>query len=89
VACLVAFSLAGVVRGADENVPVPKEYGVYAKTDKGLTRIIPNMIYDDQNILYVESSRPARFLLNSVQYFILYGKHDIQYLTLNSLKPFR
>ena len=87
--CLVAFGLAGVVRAADENGPVPKEYGVFAKTDEGLTRIIPNMVYDDQRILYVESNKPAHFPLNSVQHFILYGKHDIQYLTLNSLKPFR
>jgi len=71
---------------AGDDVPVPKEYGVYAKTEKGLTRIISNIVHDEQRVLYVERNKPVVFPLNAVQYFIIYGKHDMKYLTLNNLK---
>jgi len=89
ISALVALVLGGVGHAAGENVPVPKEYGVYAKTDRGLTRIVSNIVYDEQRVYYVERSNPVSFPLNGVQYFIIYGKHDMQYLTLNNMKPFQ
>jgi len=89
ISALVALALGGSGHAASEDVPVPKEYGIYAKTDKGLTRIISNIVYEDQRILYLERSNPISFPLNSVRYFVIYGKHEMQYLTLNNLKPFQ
>jgi hypothetical protein len=89
ISCFVALFFVGFARAAKETVQTPGEYGVYAKTEKGLTRIVTNVVFDDQRILYIESNKPARFHLNSIQYFIIYGKHDMQYLTLNSLKGFQ
>ncbi len=86
---LVVLCLAGSAHAASENVPVPQEYGVYAKTDKGLTRIITNIVHDEQRVLYLERNKPVTLPLNGVQYFIIYGKYDMQYLTLNNLKPFQ
>jgi hypothetical protein len=86
---LAALFLVSFAHAAKENVPTPVEYGVYAKTAKGLTRITTNIVYDDQRIFYLESSKPAQFHLNTIQYFVIYGKHDMQYLTLNNLKPFQ
>jgi hypothetical protein len=89
ISALVALVLGGSGHAASENVPVPKEYGVYAKTGKGLTRIISNIVHDDQRVLYLERNNPVSFPLNSVDYFVICGKHDMQYLTLNNLKPFQ
>jgi len=89
IAGLVALFLVGPARAAKENVPTPGEYGVYAKTANGLTRIVTNIVHDEQRIFYLESNKPAHFPLNSIEYFVIYGKHDMQYLTLNNLKPFQ
>lgn len=89
VSCLMALLLVSPVHAAKENVPTPAEYGVYAKTAKGLTRITTNAVYDDQQIFYLEGNKPVHFPLNSIQYFVIYGKHEMQYLTLNNLKPFQ
>jgi hypothetical protein len=83
---LAVLALGSSGYAASDDVSVPKEYGVYAKTEKGLTRIISNIVHDEQRVLYVERTKPAIFPLNAVQYFIIYGKHDMQYLTLNNLK---
>ena len=85
----VLFVVGPVHSATKETVQTPSEYGVYAKTAKGLVRIMTNEVYDDQRILYIESNKPAHFFLNSIQYFVIYGNHDMQYLTLNELKPFQ
>jgi hypothetical protein len=74
---------------AAKDASTPDEYGVYAKTDKGLVRIVTSVVFDDETVLYIESNKPTRFHLNAVEYFVIYGKHDMQYLTLNNLKPFQ
>ena len=66
---LVVLVLGSSGYAASDDVPVPKEYGVYAKTDKGLTRIISNIVHDEQRVLYVERNKPISFPLNDVQYF--------------------
>lgn len=89
IVALIGLALWGSGHAASENVPVPKEYGVYAMTDKGLTRIMANIVHDEQRVLYVERNKPITFPLNSVEYFVIYGKYDMKYLTLNNLKPFQ
>jgi hypothetical protein len=89
IAILVALFAAAPLFAAKDSVPTPGEYGVYAKTAKGLTRIVTNIVYDDQTVLYVESNKPTHFALNGIEYFVIYGKHEMQYLTLNTLKPFQ
>lgn len=88
---LLALLLVGAVDAAKENVPTPGEYGVYAKTAKGLTRIVTNIVYEEErtHILYLEGNKPIRFPLSTVEYFVIYGKHNMQYFTLNNLKPLR
>ncbi len=70
---------------AKEDVATPKEYGVYIKMKKTTKRLLPNIIFDEQGILYVESNNPPRFPLADVDLFIVYGKYDIKYLTLNPM----
>lgn len=77
------------VFAAKQGEGAPKEFGLYAKTTKGLNRITPNIIFDQDDVLYVESNEPQRFPLNAIQHFIIYGKKDIAYLTLNPLLFFR
>ncbi len=71
--------------GQDSKIPAPKEIGVYVKTNKGLTRILPNIVFDQQGIFFIESNNPAHFLLKDVEYFVLYGKYSLDVLTLNSM----
>ena len=62
---LVVLCLAGSARAAGDNVPVPKDYGVYPKTDKALTRIIPNQVHDELRLFYLERNKPASFPLTA------------------------
>ena len=77
------------VGAAGDAVPTPKEYGAYAKTDKGLKRILPNLVSDDSGIYYLEPNKPQSFALGSIEYFLIFGKYRTQYLTLNPLKPYQ
>ena len=48
---------------AKEDKINPKEIGVYIKTDKGLKRLFPNIVFNDENgILFVAYNNPAHFL---------------------------
>ncbi len=85
VSVVAAFFLAGPLHAAKDDVPTPKEYGVYVKTTSKLVRILPNIVFQEGAMLYVESNNPHRFLLKDIKYFILYGKQDIQYLTFNNM----
>ena len=77
----------GYVFAEKTGVPTPKEYGIYAKTIKGLKRIIPNIVLGQGSMAYIESNNPQRFTLGEVQYFVVYGTYQIQFLTLNNLLP--
>jgi hypothetical protein len=63
----------------------PKEFGLYASTGKGLQRITPNIIFDRDGVLYIESNETKGLSLKDIQHFVIYGKQDITYLTLNPL----
>ena len=67
----------------------PKEFGVYLKTEKGLKRLVPNIVFDEKGVLFVELNNPPRFLLKDVRFFVIYGKHDFKVLTLNPLLFFQ
>ena len=91
VVAVVALGLFLLVQTgvAADTVPTPKEFGVYAKTSKGLKRILPNIVSDQDEVFYLEPNNPQKFPLGSVDYFVINGDYDIRYLTLNPLKPFQ
>ena len=77
--------IASVLSSAKEDVVAPKEYGVYVKAQKTQKRLMPNILFDEKGLLYIESNNPQRFPLADVGGFIIFGKYDIKYLTLNPL----
>lgn len=81
--------LCPVAPAAKQVEDQPKEFGLYAKTGKGIQRIIPNIIFDQEGLLYIESNAPQQFPLNGVKHFLLYGKRDVTYLTLNPMLFFQ
>ncbi len=85
VSVIAALFLAGPLHAAKDDVPTPGEYGVYVKTASKLIRILPNIVFQEGSLLYIESNNPPHFLLKDIKYFILYGKHEVQYLTFNNL----
>ena len=81
--------IGGSVFAKDDKIN-PKEPGVYIKTDKGLKRLLPNIVFDRKRNLYcVESNNPAHFLLKDIEYFVFFGKYDFQFLTLNPMVLFQ
>jgi hypothetical protein len=78
-------ALCTVALNAKEDVAAPKEYGVYVKTPKTLKRLLPNIVFDEKGVLYIESNNPQRFPLAEVQQFVIYGKYEMKYLTLNPM----
>ena len=84
--CLILLgAFAAAAYAKNEKVATPKEYGTYIKTSKGLIRILPNIVFDEKGVVFVESNNPAHFFLKDVQYFVLYGKQDMTVLTLNPM----
>lgn len=83
--CVFAVTL---VYGKDDFAK-PKEFGVYVKTEKGLKRIVPNIVFNEKGVLFIEMNNPARFLLKDVEFFVIYGKYDLTVLTLNPLLFFQ
>jgi hypothetical protein len=85
--CIYVLILAFVscpLYGKDEKIK-PREPGVYIKTNTSLIRLLPNIVFDEQRILYIESNNPKRFLLNNIEYFVVSGKYSIDVVTLNPL----
>ncbi|MBP6942403.1 MAG: hypothetical protein KBB65_11570 [Syntrophorhabdaceae bacterium] len=80
--CLVVFCVP--LHGKDAKI-APKEIGVYVKTNTGLKRILPNIVFDVEGVLYIESNSPSHFLLRDVEHFVIYGKYNIEVLTLNPM----
>jgi hypothetical protein len=88
--CVVSVSLFAVtlLHGKDDFTK-PKEFGVYVKTEKVLKRLMPNIVFDEKGLLYIEMNNPPRFLLKDVQFFVIYGKYDMKVLTLNPMLFFK
>ncbi len=88
-AAIMTFFLVGPTAAATDTFPAPKEFGVYAKMDKALKRIMPNTVSDEENVFYMERNTPQVFPLGSVEYFVIFGDYQMEYLTLNPLKLYR
>ncbi|MCX7965146.1 MAG: hypothetical protein N2596_00775 [Syntrophorhabdaceae bacterium] len=69
----------------EEKVLKPKEFGVYIKTKTGLVRLLPNLVFEEEGIFFLESNNPRSFPLKDIQYFIIYGQYDMDVLTFNPL----
>jgi hypothetical protein len=87
--CIFLVLMLGSSVYAKDDKISPKEPGVYIKTDKGLKRLVPNVVFNEEEMLYVESNNPAHFLLKDVEYFVFYGKYDFTFLTLNPMALFK
>ena len=82
------FVNAGILFAKDEKVITPKETGVYVKTNKGLKRILPNIVFtNEQGVYYIVMNNPAQFLLKDFEYFVMYGNYQTDYLTLHPMPP--
>jgi hypothetical protein len=81
---ILVMLVACPLYGKDDTLK-PKEPGVYIKTDKSLIRILPNMVFNEQGLLFIEGNDPAHFFLKNIEYFIVFGKYDTNVLTLNPL----
>ena len=80
--------IGGNVFAKDDKIN-PKEPGVYVKTDKGLKRLLPNIVFQEEELYYVESNNPAHFFLKDIEYFVFFGTYHFQYLTLNPMVFFQ
>lgn len=80
---------ASVLSAKNDKITAPKEHGAYIKTNKGLIRLLPNIVFDQNDVFFIESNNPAHFLMKDVQYFVLYGKYDLNVLTLNPMGFFQ
>jgi hypothetical protein len=89
VALVLGFFLITSIASGGEPIPKPKDFGVYAKTNKGLKRILPNIVSDEEGIYFLQPNNPQRFPLGAIDYFLVYGDYEIQYITLNPMKPFQ
>jgi hypothetical protein len=88
-ALVMLTTLCTFAMAAKQDQELPNEFGVYAKTAKGLERITPNILFDQDGVLYVESNGPQRFPLGAIQHFVIYGKTDLTYLTMNPMLFFQ
>jgi hypothetical protein len=87
---VLTILMIGSAAWAKDDKVNPKETGVYVKTDKGLKRLLPNVVFiSEEGVYLIEANNPAHFLLKDVEYFVFFGKFDFQYLTLNPMDVFR
>lgn len=82
---VVAFLLLSPLYAKEVKIQAPKEFGTYIKTATGLKRLIPNVVFDEQGMLFIESNNPARFPLKDLEYFLIYGPRNMEVLTMNPL----
>lgn len=85
IVAVATLCLVGLLHAAGNEVPTPKEYGIYVKTGNKLVRVLPNIVFEQGPAIFIESNNPAHFLLKDIRYFVIYGKQDVQYLTLNNM----
>jgi hypothetical protein len=86
---ITLFLCDGRAQAASDQIRELKEFGLYAKTQKGMKRVAPNIVFDEQGIYYLEPNKPQSFPLGSVEHFVIFGNYKMEYLTLNPMKPFR
>lgn len=83
--CMLLISMVSTPLYSKDDKLKPKEFGVYIKTQKALQRLMPNIVFDEKGILFIETNNPPHFLLKDIEYFVVYGKYDIKVLTMNPL----
>jgi hypothetical protein len=83
--CIFLILMISTGASAKDDKINPKEPGVYVKTEKGLKRLLPNIVFHEEELYYVESNNPAHFLLKDVEYFVFFGKYDFQFLTFHPM----
>lgn len=83
--CILMGAFSLTLHAKNEKITAPKEPGAYIKTSKGLIRLLPNIVFDEGNAIFVESNNPTHYFLKDFQYFVLYGKYDLSVLTLNPM----
>jgi len=88
--CLVlAFLTLLGGEGLSKEGPLPREFGVYVKTQKGFKRLMPNVVLEERGVYFLESLNPPRLLLGEVEYFVVCGTYNVEVLTLNPLVPWQ
>jgi hypothetical protein len=50
---------------------------------------MPNIVFDEKGLYYIEMNNPQHYLLKDVQFFVIYGKYNLQVLTINALLFFQ
>jgi hypothetical protein len=70
-AALLAVGVGPALAQKKETTQTPKEYGVYVKAGKNLQRLLPNIVFDEKGILFLESNNPAKLALKDMEYFIV------------------
>ncbi len=83
--CIVMGVFSLTLHAKNEKISAPKEHGTYIKTSKGLIRLLPNIVFDEKGIVFLEANDPAHFFLKDFQYFVIYGKYEMSVLTLNPM----
>jgi hypothetical protein len=83
--CLCAFIFAAPLFSAEPKLSPPQDPGVYIKTTSGLKRILPNIAHEEKGIFFIEMNNPATYPLKDVEYFVVFGKYDMDLLTLNPM----
>lgn len=83
--CAFVMLLFGLPLHGKPDRSTPKEFGTYIKTSTGLKRLTPNIVFDQNGVLFIESNNPARYTLKDVEYFVIYGPHNMDVLTVNPL----
>jgi hypothetical protein len=83
--CVFLILMIGVSAFAKDDKVNPKEHGVYIKTDKVLKRLLPNIVFQEEDLYYIESNNPPHFLLKDVEYFVFFGNYNFQFLTMHPM----
>ncbi len=68
-----------------KTIPSIKEYGAYVKLAKGYVRLLPNIVFDEKGVFFIEPNNPPHFFLKDVQYLVVYGEYDWSVLTVNPM----
>ena len=68
-----------------KTLPSIKERGAYIKLSKGYARLLPNIVFDEKDVFFIEMNNPPHFFLKDVEHLVLYGEHDMSVLTVNPM----
>lgn len=84
IAVLSVFFTANPLYAKNEKF-TPKEHGVYVKTTSSLNRLLPNIVHDEEEVIFIEANNPPKFALKDVEHLVIYGQYEMDVLTMNPL----